>query len=373
MIMSLCPLLGSYVGRTFPRPAAPHPPDGHPSWRVRTDLSGRPDGGAWQSWHVQRWTHLGDVPSGFGPSVVTIGNFDGVHRGHRVVLGRVVERARELGALAVAITFDPHPLAVLYPERAPQPLSTVDHKLELLAAEGLDGVLVMPFTHELAGQSPRQFVEETMVAGLGARAVVVGGDMRFGKGNAGNVDTLRELGKELGFEVDVIADEGSAGPDDDRRWSSTWVRELVAAGDVETAADVLGRPHRVTGAVVHGDHRGRELGYPTANLAPDAVGAVPADGVYAGWLTRPGGPDGSERLPAAISVGTNPTFDGTQRRVEAYVLDRDDLDLYGETVAFEFTHRLRPTLRFTGVDDLVRQMAEDVARCRELLDVTAPA
>ena len=142
---------------------------------------------------------------------------------------------------------------------------------------------------------------------------------------------------------------------------------------METAADVLGRPHRVTGAVVHGDHRGRELGYPTANLAPDAVGAVPADGVYAGWLTRPDGPAAGERLPAAISVGTNPTFDGTQRRVEAYVLDRDDLDLYGETVALEFTHRLRPTLRFTGVDDLVRQMAEDVARCRELLDVTAPA
>jgi riboflavin kinase/FMN adenylyltransferase len=318
---------------------------------------------------VQRWTQLGDVPPGFGPSVVTIGNFDGVHRGHRVVLGRVVDRARALDARAVAITFDPHPLAVLYPERAPQPLSTVGHKLELLASEGLDGVLVMPFTHELAAQSPRQFVEETMVAGLGARAVVVGGDMRFGKGNAGNVDTLRELGKELGFEVEVVADEGVGERDGDRRWSSTWVRELVAAGEVEAAADVLGRPHRVTGVVVHGDHRGRELGYPTANLSPDAVGAVPADGVYAGWLARAGG----ERLPAAISVGTNPTFDGAQRRVEAYVLDRDDLDLYGETVALEFTHRLRPTLRFTGVDDLVRQMGEDVARCRVLLDVTAPA
>jgi riboflavin kinase/FMN adenylyltransferase len=322
---------------------------------------------------VQRWNQLGDVPPGFGPSVVTIGNFDGVHRGHRVVLGRVVARARALGVSAVAITFDPHPLAVLYPERAPQPLSTVDHKLELLAAEGLDGVLVMSFTHELAGQSPRQFVEETMVDRLGAKVVVVGGDMRFGKGNAGNVDTLRDLGRELGFEVDVVADEGGAdaAPEtEDRRWSSTWVRELVAAGDVEAAADVLGRPHRVTGPVVHGDHRGRELGYPTANLGPDAVGAIPADGVYAGWLTRL---DRGERLPAAVSVGTNPTFDGTQRRVEAYVLDRDDLDLYGETVALEFTHRLRPTLRFTGVDDLVRQMAEDVARCRVLLDVTAPA
>ena len=321
---------------------------------------------------MHRWTHLDDVPPGYGPSVVTIGNFDGVHRGHRVVLGRVVERARALGAHAVAITFDPHPLAVLYPDRAPQPLTTVEHKLELLAAEGLDAVLVMPFTHELAGQSPRQFVEETMVDGLGARLVVVGGDMRFGKANAGNVDTLRELGDELGFEVDVVADEGFAAAGaaaGDRRWSSTWVRELVAAGDVAGATDVLGRPHRVTGTVVHGDHRGRELGYPTANLAPDAFGAVPADGVYAGWLTPPGG----RRLPAAISVGTNPTFDGTGRRVEAYVLDRDDLDLYGDVVAVEFTHRLRPTLRFAGVDDLVRQMAEDVARCRVLLDVTAPA
>jgi riboflavin kinase / FMN adenylyltransferase len=320
---------------------------------------------------VQRWNQLGDVPPGYGPSVVTIGNFDGVHRGHHVVLGRVVERARSLGAQAVAITFDPHPLALLHPERAPQPLSTVDHKLELLAAEGIDAVLVMPFTHELAGQSPRQFVEESLVEGLGARVVVVGGDMRFGKANAGNVDTLRELGAELGFEVDVVADEGFAAAGD-RRWSSTWVRELVAAGDVEAAGDVLGRPHRVTGVVVHGDHRGRELGYPTANLAPDAFGAIPADGVYAGWLNRLDGSAG-ERLPAAISVGTNPTFDGVGRRVEAYVLDRDDLDLYGDLVALEFTHRLRPTLRFSGVDDLVRQMADDVARCRVLLDVTAPA
>ena len=317
---------------------------------------------------MHRWTLLDDVPRGYGPSVVTIGNFDGVHRGHRVVLGRVVRRARESGAHAVAITFDPHPLAVLYPDRAPQPLTTVEHKLELLAAEGLDGVLVMPFTHELAGQSPRRFVEETLVDGLGAKLVVVGGDMRFGKANAGNVDTLRELGAELGFEVDVVADEGFESADG-RRWSSTWVRELVAAGDVEGAADVLGRPHRVTGLVVHGDHRGRELGYPTANLSPDAFGAIPADGVYAGWLT---GAEG-ERLPAAISIGTNPTFDGTGRRVEAYVLDRDDLDLYGQVVDLEFTHRLRPTLRFDGVDDLLRQMTEDVARCRVLLDATAPA
>jgi riboflavin kinase / FMN adenylyltransferase len=274
----------------------------------------------------------------------------------------------------VAVTFDPHPLAVLYPDRAPEPLSTTAHKLELLAATGLDAVLVMPFTHELAKWSPRRFVQETLVDALGAKEVVVGSDTRFGYRNAGDVDTLRELGAELGFTVEVIADLGRQGQE--RRWSSTWIRELVSAGDVAAAAEVLGRPHRVTGAVVHGDHRGRELGYPTANLAPDAVGAIPADGVYAGWLVRPEPAEGhpQQRLPAAVSVGTNPTFEGRRdRRVEAYVLGRDDLDLYGEVVAVEFVERLRPTLRFDGIEALIEQMALDVTRCREVLGITTAA
>jgi riboflavin kinase/FMN adenylyltransferase len=329
---------------------------------------------AWQSYlvqqsqPVQRWNDLREVPAGFGPSAVTMGNFDGVHRGHHAVLGLVVDRARTQGLHAVAITFDPHPLAVLNPDRAPEPLSTTEHKLELLAAAGLEAVLVMPFTQELALWSPRQFVQEVIVDALGAKEVVVGSDTRFGHRNSGDVDTLRELGQELGFTVQVVADLGRRG--EERRWSSTWVRELVAAGDVAAANEVLGRPHRVTGPVVHGDHRGRDLGYPTANLAPDSVGAVPADGVYAGWLVRN---EVGEQLPAAISVGTNPTFDGTVRRVEAYVLDRDDLNLYGETVAVEFVERLRPTLRFDGIDELIRQMADDVARCREVLGVSTPA
>jgi riboflavin kinase / FMN adenylyltransferase len=318
-----------------------------------------------QSQPVQRWNDLRDVPAGYGPSAVTIGNFDGVHRGHHAVLGLVVDRARAGGLHAVAITFDPHPLAVLYPDRAPEPLSTTEHKLELLAAAGLEAVLVMPFTQELALWSPRRFVQEVIVDALGAKEVVVGSDTRFGHRNSGDVGTLRELGQELGFTVQVVADLGRRGAE--RRWSSTWVRELIAEGEVAAAAEVLGRPHRVTGVVVHGDHRGRELGYPTANLAPDAIGAVPADGVYAGWLVRN---EVGERLPAAISVGTNPTFDGTVRRVEAYVLGRDDLDLYGETVAVEFVERLRPTLRFEGIDELIRQMADDVARCREVLGVS---
>ncbi len=317
---------------------------------------------------MQRWNDLPDVPAGFGPSVVTIGNFDGVHLGHHAVLRLVVARAHEQGLRAVAVTFDPHPLAVLHPDRAPAPLSTTDHKLQLLAAAGLDAVLVVPFTHELALWSPRRWIE-VVVDTLGAKEVVVGRDTRFGHGNSGDIETLRELGTELGFAVTTVPDLGGSGQQ--RRWSSTWVRELVGSGEVAAAAEVLGRPHRMTGEVVHGDARGRDLGYPTANLATESVGAVPADGVYAGWLVR-AGVDGEpgERLPAAISVGTNPTFDGQVRRVEAYVLDRDDLELYGEIVALEFVERLRATLKFDGIDDLIRQMALDVTRCREVLGVS---
>jgi riboflavin kinase/FMN adenylyltransferase len=326
---------------------------------------------------VQRWSDLGEVPAGYGPSVVTIGNFDGVHRGHQAVLTELVRQARAVGAKAVAITFEPHPIAVLYPERAPGALTTLDHRLELLAETGLDAVLVMEFTHELAAWSPERFVHEVIVEVLGARQVVVGRDTRFGHRNSGDVSTLRELGARYGFRVDTVEDLGVTGPGG-RRWSSTWVRQTLVDGDVSTAAEILGRPHRVSGTVVHGDHRGRELGFPTANLGPDSTGQIPADGVYAGWLIRldppPGGParDGrGQRLPAAISIGTNPTFDGDSRRVEAYVLDRDDLELYGEPVALEFAAMLRPTVRFDGVDALIRQMKADVEQCHQVLSVPA--
>jgi riboflavin kinase / FMN adenylyltransferase len=326
---------------------------------------------------VQRWNDLDAVPSGFGPSVVTIGNFDGVHRGHQAVLARLVADARREGARAVAITFDPHPVAVLYPARAPARLIGLDDRLDLLASTGLDAVLVMEFTPALAAWEPDRFVREVLVEALGAVLVVVGRDTRFGRRNSGDVNTLRELGKELGFQVEAIDDLGGADEahPSGRRWSSTWARELLQAGDVATAADVLGRLHRVAGVVVEGDHRGRGLGYPTANLSQDTTGLVPADGVYAGWLVRPGrpDPDPDHRLPAAVSIGTNPTFDGTQRRVEAYVLDRDDLDLYGERVAVEFVRRLRPTVRFDGVAPLLVQMAADVNECRSVLGVRAPA
>lgn len=323
---------------------------------------------------VQRWYGLDDIPADLGPTVVTLGNFDGVHRGHREVLTRVVREAADRDAIPVAVTFEPHPIAVLYPDRAPAVVMSLEQRLDALASVGLGAVLVIEFTREFAQQTPEEFVRGMFVDALGACAVVVGKDTRFGVRNSGDVGTLRELGASHGFEVIALDDIGE-GADEGARWSSTQLRSELLAGNVDHAAQILGRPHRVTGTVVHGDHRGRELGYPTANLSQDHEGLVPADGVYAGWLVRldlhEGAPD--RTLPAALSVGTNPTFDGHQRRVEAYVLDRTDLDLYGERVAVEFVSHLRPTLKFESIDTLVEQMAQDVVRCREILSAIVPS
>ena len=311
-------------------------------------------------------------------AVVTIGNFDGVHRGHQAVLGRVVGLARADGRAAVAVTFDPHPAQVHRPGEAPELLTGLRDRLRLLARTGLDGVLVVPYTLDLAALTPEEFVTRYLVEGLHARTVVVGHDVRFGKANSGSLATMVELGGTHGFEVVAVDDVGGASGTRGRprpgglpRWSSSATRALLADGDVVGAAEVLGRPHRLRGVVVHGDARGRLLGFPTANLGA-VEGMIPADGVYAGRLLRPdlaarepGHPD--RALPAAVSIGTNPTFDGVERRVEAYALDRDDLDLYDEEVVVELIERLRPTLRFDGVDALVEQMRADVDRARELL------
>lgn len=317
---------------------------------------------------MHRWSNLEDVPAGFGPSVVTIGNFDGVHRGHRTVLTAMVAAARARDVAAVAVTFDPHPATVHRPDRAPDLITGITDRLELLEQTGLDGVLVVHYTADFARTSAEEFVTRYLVEGLGARTVVVGRDVRFGRDNAGDLTTMRALGDEHGFDVEVVEDvHGEVDPG--RRWSSTWVRELLEVGDVEGATRILGRPHRVRGVVVHGDARGRELGFPTANLGPEAVGQVPADGVYAGWMRRvdhPGtSPDGY--LPVAISIGTNPTFSGAHRRVEAHVPGRTDLELYGEEIVVELVARLRPTLRFDSVAELIEQMHDDVARTRAVL------
>ncbi|MGO0577430.1 bifunctional riboflavin kinase/FAD synthetase [Ornithinimicrobium panacihumi] len=318
---------------------------------------------------MHRWNSLDEVPDTLGPTVATLGNFDGVHRGHRAVLKTVTDLAAERSLAAVAVTFDPHPVAVLHPERAPEAIAGLEHRLALLEEAGLDGVVVIEFTKEYALLTPEDFVVETFVEGLRSQVVVLGKDSRFGLHNSGDIETMRDLGREHGFEV-VVQDTVGEVDEGRRTWSSTALRDALASGDMESATEILDRPHRVSGEVVHGHHRGRELGYPTANLSHDSDGLIPSDGVYAGWLERPelaeDHPD--RRLPAAISVGTNPTFDDVVRRtVEAYVLDRTDLDLYGETVWVDFVHRLRGNVRFDSIEALLEQMAQDVDRTRELL------
>jgi riboflavin kinase / FMN adenylyltransferase len=310
---------------------------------------------------VRIWRSLDDVPGDLGRTVVVIGNFDGVHLGHRHVISRARELADRDGLSVVAATFDPHPMAVLRPEHAPLTLTDVERRCVLLAEAGVDDVFVIPFSREIASWSPVEFIDRVLVDGLRARHVVVGANFRFGARASGDVATLVEAGPERDFEAEGIALDG--GP---QVWSSTYVRTCLAAGDVEGAAEALGRPYSVVGQVVEGEHRGRELGYPTANV-PVQGRAAPADGVYAGWLSVLDGP-GSEPFPAAISVGTNPTFDGErERRVEAYVLDRDDLELYGKTVEISFVARIRGMVTFDGVEALVEAMGQDVERTRELL------
>ena len=320
---------------------------------------------------MHRWTDPAHTPEALRPCVLSLGNFDGVHRGHRAVLTALVEAGRRMGLPTVAVTFDPHPVAVLHPERAPEVIAPGEIRDDLLADAGIDGLLVLDFTREFARQSPEDFVRSVFVRGLDARCVVVGMDTRFGHRNSGDVTTLTALGERLGFEVIALDDIG-----DGERYSSTVIRRHLGAGEVAEAARILGRPHRVLGTVVHGHHRGRALGYPTANLGPDSAGLVPAEGVYAGWLTRLDLDEEAvdRTMPAAISVGTNPTFDTEDRRtVEAYVLDRDDLDLYDEKVMVEFTAHIRPTLRFDSVEELKDAMAGDVEQCRVLLSKIVPA
>lgn len=304
-----------------------------------------------------------EVPGGIGPTVLTIGVFDGVHRGHQKVISQTVRRARELSATAVVLTFDPHPMAVLRPTKAPALLATLDHRLELFGEYGADAALVLPFSSDRSRQSAEDFARE-IAGALNPASIVVGSDFRFGFKAAGDVDLLRRLGEELGFSVEALDRDES-----DPEWSSSAIRKRLLSGDVQTANELLGHRFQIEGTVVAGSDRGgRVLGFPTANVPISEQFAVPADGVYAGRLRRQQDPP-DRWLPNAISVGTNPQFGEEPRRVESYVLDAD-LELYDVPVVVEFVSRLREQQVFESVDDLTAQMHRDVQQVRELIRST---
>ncbi|MDZ5442636.1 bifunctional riboflavin kinase/FAD synthetase [Micromonospora sp. 4G57] len=305
---------------------------------------------------MQRWRGYEAAPGGWGRSVVTIGVFDGVHKGHQATIGHAVARARELGVKSVVVTFDPHPAEVVRPGSHPAVLTEPARKAELIEALGVDVLCVVPFTPEFSRLPAEEFVHDILVEHLHAALVVVGANFRFGHRAAGDVALLERLGRTFGFGVEgapLVAEAGTV-------FSSTYIRSCVDAGDVVAAAAALGRPHRVEGVVVRGDQRGRELGYPTANLLCHRYAAIPADGVYAARLVRRGQ---REPLAAAVSIGTNPTFSGRERRVEAYALDFTG-DLYGERLALDFVAHLREQRTYDSIEPLVAQIAEDVERTR---------
>jgi riboflavin kinase/FMN adenylyltransferase len=289
--------------------------------------------------------------------VVVIGVFDGVHKGHQVLLNRAKEIAA--GRSIVALTFDPHPATVFAPDRAPTMLTTLSDRVELLKIHNADQVAVMKFNEKFAAMPPEDFVANVLVGQLHAATIVVGKNFTYGYKASGNVDTLIQDGEKHNFNVDVQELKGDSEP-----ISSTRIRKLVTEGKVEEARELLSRPHRLDGVVIHGEKRGREIGYPTANLGKIEGQTIPADGVYAGWLTV-----GINFWPAAISIGTNPTFEGERgRQVEAYALDQEGLDLYDKNASIEFGWFLRPTEKFDGLEALLAQMKRDCDKARELTE-----
>ncbi|CAB4595959.1 unannotated protein [freshwater metagenome] len=296
-------------------------------------------------------------------TVVVIGVFDGVHKGHQALLHRAKEIAA--GRLIVALTFDPHPRTVFAPNSVPPLLTTLTDRVELLKIHNADQVAVMKFNEQFAAMSPERFVEDILVNQLHVSTVIVGKNFTYGAKAAGTVASLSAEGAAHNFTVDVqdlakIDPSGGA-----EVISSSRIRNLVMEGKVEQARELLSRPHRLDGVVVHGEKRGREIGYPTANLGKIDGQTIPADGIYAGWLTV-----GIDHWPAAISIGTNPTFEGDRgRQVEAYALDQEGLELYDKPASIEFGWFLRPTLKFDGLDELLVQMKKDCDRARELTEL----
>lgn len=314
---------------------------------------------------------LSSLPDSFAETgtVVTIGVFDGVHRGHQLLISKAVETARELGVPCVVMTFDPHPVTIFAPERAPRALMPLDERARHIADLGVDALLVIDFREELAGLTPAQYMDDVLVSTLGAKHVLVGENFTFGRDAAGTATDMAQLGERAGVDVTIVKLLGEG----EVRICSTAIRDHLSGGDVALATDFMGRPFSVIAPIERGAGRGgKELGYPTANQYASDTSAVPADGVYAGWLTiiDDGDIDGDMqpgvRYPAAISVGTNPTFGDARRSVESFVLDRD-ADLYGRMARVEFVEKVRDMLKFNSVEELLEHMARDVSRTRDIL------
>mgnify|MGYP002713478533 FL=1 len=316
---------------------------------------------------------LSSVPDSFAEAgtVVTIGVFDGVHRGHQLLISKAVDTARELGVPCVVMTFDPHPVTIFAPERAPRALMSLDERARHIADLGVDALLVIDFREELAGLTPAEYMDDVLVSALGAKHVLVGENFTFGRDAAGTATDMAQLGEQAGVDVTIVKLLGEG----EVRICSTAIRDHLSGGDVALATDFMGRPFSVIAPIERGAGRGgKELGYPTANQYASDTSAVPADGVYAGWLTiiDDGEIDGDMqpgvRYPAAISVGTNPTFGDARRSVESFVLDRD-ADLYGRMARVEFVGKVRDMVKFNSVDELLDNMARDVETTREILGV----
>lgn len=314
---------------------------------------------------------LSSVPDSLAETgtVVTIGVFDGVHRGHQLLISKAVETARELGVPCVVMTFDPHPVTIFAPERAPRALMPLDERARHIADLGVDELVVIDFREELAGLTPAEYMDDVLVSALGAKHVLVGENFTFGRDAAGTATDMAQLGERAGVDVTIVKLLGEG----EVRICSTAIRDHLSGGDVALATDFMGRPFSVIAPIERGAGRGgRELGYPTANQYASDTSAVPADGVYAGWLTiiDDGEIDGDMepgvRYPAAISVGTNPTFGDARRSVESFVLDRD-ADLYGRMARVEFVEKVRDMLKFNSVDELLEHMSRDVSRTRDIL------
>jgi riboflavin kinase/FMN adenylyltransferase len=308
---------------------------------------------------------LDAVPAGFGPSAVTVGKFDGIHLGHRSVFAQLCERADTAGLIPTVVTFDRNPLSLIRPAQAPPAVVSTAQKIELLADAGIAVAVFVHFTREFAALSPRQFVKKILVDALDAKIVLAGSDFKFGENNSGDLEALRGFGAEYGFALELIDDTSHDDHGTLRRASSTWIRELLTEGRVREARELLGREPSIRSRVVHGEQRGRELGYPTANLDPAIEGMLPADGVYAAWAIVDG-----ERYGAAVSIGNNPTFEGIpQHRVEAHLLDQR-LDLYDKTIELAFVDRVRGMRKFESAAALATQMGADETVIRGMLAAT---